>query len=131
MLGAERRSDDDAPFDTDEPPSERTRLQTSIVGLREQLNAATGIINNLRTRNQIHEIENTTKQNDVQKAQHERRLAWEKARDDAVIWRSKSRFLARVLGLTILAVVVYGYWCWFHGPEMSYIRQRRQAVLTE
>lgn len=117
--------------DQSEQPTERTRLRISLIGLREQLRASTGIINNLQTRNQVHVLETTVKEAELQRAQDERNVVWERARQDSEQGYRKTQVLMALLGLIAVGLIVYGYWCWCLGPEMSYIRQRRVAVLFE
>lgn len=117
--------------DRDSQITGRTGLQTSLGGLREQLRAHIGTINNLRTRNQVHERQIIVKDVDLQRLQAERTLALEMAQTVSKNHELKTRTLMILLGLIVLAVFGYCYWCWCHGPEMLYIRQRRLAVLFE
>lgn len=109
----------------------RAHLQASLLDLREELRTSTDIINNLRTRNQVHELENTAQEAELRRAEEERVIAWEKARDAAISEDYKLRILLMLLGSVLVSLGLYCYWSWYFGPEMSYVRQRRRAVLFD
>lgn len=111
--------------------TERMCLRATMLDLREQLRASTGIIDNLRTRNQVWELERTAREAELKKLQDERKWAWEMAVEVSASEKVKTQSLLKVLGVVSLGIVIYCYWCWYFGPEMLYIRQRRRAVLFE
>lgn len=114
-----------------ETVTERTHLRISSRSIRELLRASTDNINNLRARDQAHVVEDAARERELKRAQDERDMALVKARDDLSEYHRKTRALKGLLGLGVVCVVVYCFWCWCTGPEMSYIRQRRLAVLLE
>jgi uncharacterized membrane protein (DUF106 family) len=97
----------------------------------EQLRTSNEIVQTLRTRNEVHRLEAAAKEVELQKLQEERKLAQEQADADFEGKELTIRTLMVLLSLTVLAVVVYCWWSWCVGPEMSYIRERRRAVFLE
>lgn len=104
---------------------EECRLRNSMATLREKLASSTALINNLRTRNDFYQAENTAKEAQLKKAQEARAMA-----DSAANHEEKfRRFVLVAMFLIVVGIAVYSYWCWYRGPEMQYVLRRRREVL--
>lgn len=117
----------DHPTEAQEP--EKSRLRGSMATLREKLASSTALINNLRTRNDVFQAENTAKEAKLKEAREERDRLRAVADTETESGEALRIFVLMALSLAVLLVVVYSYWCWYNGPEMQYVLRRRREVL--
>ena len=92
---------------------ENQQLNRTRNGLIEELESSTGLVNRLRSRNQV--IEATT--------QHMQGMQAHK--------RKTNGMLGGMLVFALFLIVMYAAWCWFNASDFAYIGMRRGQVLTE
>ncbi|EME45187.1 hypothetical protein DOTSEDRAFT_33752 [Dothistroma septosporum NZE10] len=104
-------------------------LKEPITSLRQKLEASTALINRLHLRNEVIRLENVLDGKRLQEARSEQRDATEKAQAATGDGRKTKVVLGSVLGFLLLVLSGYVNWALFYSPEVSYVRQRRRAVL--
>lgn len=92
---------------------ENQHLNRTRNGLIEELESSTGLVNRLRSRNQV--IEATT--------QHMQGMQAHKRKTNGV--------LGIMLAFALFIMVMYAAWCWFNASDFAYIGTRRVQVLAE
>lgn len=108
---------------------EKNDLRDSMATLRVKLANSTALINNLRTRNDVFQAENTAKEAQLKEAREEAdsiKAVADSATEEGEAFR---RFVFTAVSFVVLIVVAYSYWCWYNGPEMQYVLRRRREVL--
>lgn len=103
---------------------EEQQLRRSRARCIEELEDSTALVNRLQTRRQI--LEAQTKETNAMLART--KLDGEANKEDAEHTKQQ---LGGLLVLLIGLIVAYVLWGWYKAPDMEYIRQRREAVLTE
>lgn len=109
--------------------SEQGRVQHTISRLREHLGESTAILNNLRTRNEILRGDADRGEGEMEQAREARESALNCLADFTKTSNHTQRTFKTLICLMCVSIFVYAAACWFQGPEMSYIRQRRCEVL--
>lgn len=92
---------------------ENQQLNRTRNGLIQELESSTGLVNRLRSRNQV--IEAT--------AGHMQTMQVHKRRANGM--------LGSMLVFALFLIVMYVAWCWFNASDFAYIGMRRGQVLTE
>lgn len=106
---------------------EARRLRKSRAALRENLVASTTLIQTLQNRMAQGDGDETAIKALLTQARAD--LAAVQARDQVQsTFASFWRWMAIVF---VIVIIGFTLWGWLHGPEMEYIRKRREEVLTE
>lgn len=100
-------------------------LRASRARLVEALNGSTSLVDRLRLRNQLTEIDGMRDR--ATAAQARAQAAEEKAQ--RVASEGKGHLLGCILATLMLALSVYAWWCWYNGADFKYIRQRTASQL--
>lgn len=108
-----QHAEGDAQFVINSLHLENQHLNRTRNGLIEELESSTGLVNRLRSRNQV--IEATT--------QHMQTMQ--------VHRRKNNGMLGGMLAFALSIMVVYAAWCWFNASDFAYIGMRRGQALTE
>ncbi|KXT08170.1 hypothetical protein AC579_10169 [Pseudocercospora musae] len=111
------------------PGSDVNHLRTSIARLQERLGVSTAMIHNLQTRNAIHQADADRGEAQLKQANEARDNALARLADKAKSSNQAKDSLTGLICLILAVIFLYAYACHYYGPEMSYIRQRRNEVV--